>query len=622
MSDVSANKPQAARILVVEDSPTQLETLRFLLEEEGFLVVTASDGQKGLATANTTPIDLVISDIVMPEMSGYALCRALRADAAVRDLPVILLTSLTDPRDVIAGLEAGATNFICKPYERSALIARVRSVLASQQLRKANSSEVGISIFFAGQPYFITADRLQILDLLLSTYESAVDHNLELLRVRDELRTLNQQLEARVAQRTTALRAEIEERKRADAEREKLEEQLRMSQKMEAIGSLAGGVAHDFNNLLSVILGYTGFALDAMPENTPLRADLLEVRKAGERAAALTRQLLAFGRKQVLQPLPLSLNQVATGLEQMLRRILGEDIDLLQTLAPELGLTLADPSQIGQVLMNLVVNARDAMPEGGKLTIGTANVEVDEEYAARHVAVMPGPYVMLAVTDTGCGMDPTTKARLFEPFFTTKEAGKGTGLGLSTVYGIVRQTGGNIWVYSEPGLGTTFKIYLPRVLSATMPTVTEPPALPRRATGTETILVVEDEEALRRVARRILGAAGYTVLAAANGDEALAICAQHVGDIHLILTDVVMPRMSGKMLAQKLAQTRPTLKVLYMSGYTDDAIVHHGVLDAETQFLAKPFTAPDLARKVRVVLDGGSADAGGDRAARTAPDAA
>ena len=622
MSDVSANKPQAARILVVEDSPTQLETLRFLLEEEGFLVVTASDGQKGLATANTTPIDLVISDIVMPEMSGYALCRALRADAAVRDLPVILLTSLTDPRDVIAGLEAGATNFICKPYERSALIARVRSVLASQQLRKANSSEVGISIFFAGQPYFITADRLQILDLLLSTYESAVDHNLELLRVRDELRTLNQQLEARVAQRTTALRAEIEERKRADAEREKLEEQLRMSQKMEAIGSLAGGVAHDFNNLLSVILGYTGFALDAMPENTPLRADLLEVRKAGERAAALTRQLLAFGRKQVLQPLPLSLNQVATGLEQMLRRILGEDIDLLQTLAPELGLTLADPSQIGQVLMNLVVNARDAMPEGGKLTIGTANVEVDEEYAARHVAVMPGPYVMLAVTDTGCGMDPTTKARLFEPFFTTKEPGKGTGLGLSTVYGIVRQTGGNIWVYSEPGLGTTFKIYLPRVLSATMPTVTEPPALPRRATGTETILVVEDEEALRRVARRILGAAGYTVLAAANGDEALAICAQHVGDIHLILTDVVMPRMSGKMLAQKLAQTRPTLKVLYMSGYTDDAIVHHGVLDAETQFLAKPFTAPDLARKVRVVLDGGSADAGGDRAARTAPDAA
>ena len=396
---------------------------------------------------------------------------------------------------------------------------------------------------------------------------------------------------------------DITARKRADAEREKLEAQLRTSQKMEAIGSLAGGVAHDFNNLLSVILSHTEFAINGVREGDPLKDDFLEVKKAVERAAALTRQLLAFSRKQVLQPVPLSLNQIAAGVEKMLQRILGEDIDLVQVLAPDLGLTLADPGQIEQVLMNLVVNARDAMPEGGKLTIETSNVEIDEEYAARHVAAKPGPHVLLAVTDTGCGMDEQTKSRLFEPFFTTKEIGKGTGLGLSTVYGIVNQSGGNIWVYSELGQGTTFKIYLPRELSATTATAIKPPTILKQSTGTETILVVEDEEALRKVTRRILDAAGYMVLTAANGDEALLTCAQYAGKIHLLLTDVVLPRMGGRMLAQELSKTRPTLEVLYMSGYTNNAIVHHGVLDAGTHFLAKPFTTADLARKVREVLD-------------------
>jgi len=254
--------------------------------------------------------------------------------------------------------------------------------------------------------------------------------------------------------------------------------------------------------------------------------------------------------------------------------------------------------------MNLVVNARDAMPDGGKLTIETANVDIDEEYVTRHVAVVPGHYVMLAVTDTGCGMDVLTRARLFEPFFTTKEKGKGTGLGLSTVYGIVKQSGGNVWVYSEPGQGTTFKFYLPRQLSATMAAGIKPPTVPTRATGTETILLVEDEAALSKVAKRNLDSAGYTVLAAADGDEALRLCAQHMGDIHLLLTDVVMPRISGRTLALELTKTRPTLKVLYMSGYTGNAIGHHGVLDAGTHFIAKPFTAANLARKVREVLDG------------------
>jgi two-component system cell cycle sensor histidine kinase/response regulator CckA len=397
---------------------------------------------------------------------------------------------------------------------------------------------------------------------------------------------------------------DITDRKRAEREREQLQEQLRMSQRIEAVGKLAGGIAHDFNNLLSVILSYTGFALEVVKQGDPLREDLLEVKKSGERAAALTRQLLAFSRKQVLQPEPLSLNQIAAGVEKMLRRILGEDIDVVQVLAPDLGLTLADPGQMEQVLMNLVVNARDAMPEGGRLTIETANAELDVDYAARHVAVKPGSYVQLSVTDTGCGMDSQTQARIFEPFFTTKEKGKGTGLGLSMVYGIVKQSGGNVWVYSEPGRGTTFKVYLPRDLSGSVAAASRPVTVPLRATGTETILVVEDEESLRKVAKRALAAGGYTVLTASEGREALRIAAQHPGEIQLLLTDVVMPGMDGRTLAQELSKRRSAIKVLYMSGYTDDAVVHHGVLEAGTHFLSKPFTAVDLARKVREVLDG------------------
>jgi len=401
-------------------------------------------------------------------------------------------------------------------------------------------------------------------------------------------------------------------RKRMELEREQLEQQLRTSQKMEAIGSLAGGIAHDFNNLLSVILSYTGFVIEEVPEDSPLREDLREVKNAADRAVALTRQLLAFSRKQVLQPTSLNLNDTAAGLEKMLRRILGEDIEYVQVLAPDLGVVQADPGQIEQVLMNLVVNARDAMPRGGKLTIETKNAELSEEYASVHMGVHPGPYVQLAVTDTGGGMDEVTKGKLFEPFFTTKEKGKGTGLGLSTVYGIVKQSGGSISAYSELGKGTTFKIYLPRDLVAVPAMVAKLQPVPIRKTGTETILVAEDEEALRRVVLRALTAAGYSVLSAANGDEAIALCAQYEGGIHLLLTDVVMPRISGRVLAQVLAKTRPEMKVVYMSGYTDNAIVHHGVLDPGTYFLGKPFTADALTRKIREVLDEGmpSRDAG------------
>ncbi len=395
---------------------------------------------------------------------------------------------------------------------------------------------------------------------------------------------------------------DITQRKRAEEERKKLEAQLQASQKMEAIGCLAGGIAHDFNNLLSVILGYTEFALVELREGDPLKDDLLEVQKAGNRGAQLIRQLLAFGRKQLVQPVPLNLNQVSAGVESMLQRILGEDIEFVQALAPDLGLVRADQGQIEQVLMNLVVNARDAMSEGGKLTIETSNVEIDDARAARHVAMKPGRYIRLAVTDTGCGMDERTKAQLFEPFYTTKEKGKGTGLGLSTVYGIVKQIGGIIWVRSELGRGSTFEIFLPRESSLKV-TSTRLRAVTRQPTGTETILVVEDEEAIRKVAVRALESAGYRVLSAASAGDALQISSQHTGAIRLLLTDMVMPRMSGRALAQEMEQKQPAVKVLYMSGYADNEFIHHGVVDEGVHFIGKPFTTTDLAHKVREVLD-------------------
>lgn len=384
-----------------------------------------------------------------------------------------------------------------------------------------------------------------------------------------------------------------------------LEAQYLHAQKMEGVGRLAGGIAHDFNNLLSVILSYTEFTLDALKEGDPFREDLAEVKNAAERAATLTGQLLAFSRKQVLQPEPLNLNQVIAEMEKMLRRIIGEHIDLVRVEAPDLRLVRADPGQVEQVLMNLVVNACDAMPEGGSLTIETANAELDEQDAAHRVGVEPGSYVMLAVSDSGSGMDAETKARIFDPFFTTKEKGKGTGLGLATVYGIVKQSGGSVWVYSEPGQGSTFKIYLPRLKTEQYVPPSSYPTSPRKSTGTETILVVEDEEALRRVVQRALENAGYAVLAAASGAEALVMSAQHAAEIHLVLTDVVMPQMSGKALVHELHETGRALRVLYMSGYADEAIVHHGVLEPGTNLLSKPFSSAALTRKVREVLDGG-----------------
>ncbi|HKV34953.1 MAG TPA: ATP-binding protein [Pyrinomonadaceae bacterium] len=449
--------------------------------------------------------------------------------------------------------------------------------------------------------------------------ELANAFNAMVAKVRDS----QQELERKVQQRTLQLEeanrqleslSETNVLKRTLAEKEKTdalealastERQLIQSQKLEAVGRLAGGISHDFNNLLTVILGYSDITLRQFSQEHPLRRNLEEIVRASERAAALTRQLLAFSRKQVMQPKVFGVNSVVIELEKMLRRMIGEDIELRVSLHPDLGNIKADPAQLEQVIMNLVVNARDAMPKGGKLTIETSNVYLDHTYATEHVSVQPGNYVMLAISDTGCGMDKETRQHIFEPFFTTKAQGKGTGLGLSTVYGIVKQSGGNIWVYSEEDRGTTFKIYFPQVTAEAEEYRRATPRIeaPR---GSETILLVEDADWVRKLARQVLERAGYRVVEASGADEAISIIeASHNGTtVDLVLTDVIMPGMSGNDMSKQLLAMRPGLPVLYMSGYTDDAIVQHGVLEPGINFIQKPFSPDALALKVREVLDG------------------
>jgi two-component system cell cycle sensor histidine kinase/response regulator CckA len=385
-------------------------------------------------------------------------------------------------------------------------------------------------------------------------------------------------------------------------ERRKLEAQFQQAQKMEAVGRLAGGVAHDFNNLLTVMLGYCELLLSDFQPGDPHRADLEEIQKAGARATGLTRQLLAFSRKQIIEPTVLDLNAVVSHMGAMLQRLIGEDVKVVVDPGSELALLKADRGQVEQIVMNLAVNARDAMPKGGTLTIATTNVELDEDYAVTHVGVTPGSYVTLTVTDTGTGMTPEVQARLFEPFFTTKEVGKGTGLGLATVHGIAKQSGGSVGVYSELGNGTSFHVYFPRAEAAGMVADAKQPVT-QRPSVEETVLVVEDAEGLRELARRLLQRQGYTVLVASNADEALQLFEEHPS-IDLLLTDVVMPGASGPELTRQLVERRPALKVVYMSGYTEDSIVQHGVLKPGIAFLHKPFTSDTLGRKLREVLDG------------------
>ncbi len=384
----------------------------------------------------------------------------------------------------------------------------------------------------------------------------------------------------------------------------RMEEQLRQSQKMEAVGRLAGGIAHDFNNLLTAISGYCDLLLLRLPRHSALRGEVEEIRKAGDRATVLTRQLLAFSRRQVLQPKILDLNAVVRNMEQMLQRLIGEDVELSTDLSPSLGPVKADPGQLEQVIVNLAVNARDAMPDGGRITIATSDVDLSPDQAEGHQDARPGPHALLSVEDTGHGMSGEILAHLFEPFFTTKENGKGTGLGLATVYGIVRQSGGHIRVKSAPGSGSTFGIYLPRAEEPGLAArAADRPAAMHSGTNTGTVLLAEDDELVRLLVREILRVNGYTVLEARDGREALALAEGHRGTIDLLLTDVVMPKMGGRELAERIHALRPDTRILYMSGYTDDAIVRHGVLEEEIPFLQKPFTAVRLSRKVREVLN-------------------
>jgi len=686
------------QVLVVEDSPTQAVELQFLLENAGFQVELARDGKAGLERCRARSIDVVLSDVVMPGMTGYELCRKIKSDPDTVHIPVVLLTSLSDPMDIIRGLECGADNFLTKPYDGAYLVGRVRRLLDNRAARGDRKVSVGVDVILMGKQFTINSEKEQMLDLLLSTFEevlrsrqrefeaklseetlreshrflqSALDaltkqvaivtengsivatnaslrrfalengwanaENLEgsqyldcwskSLGAREQLGKVSAGLEAVQAgeQASFALEysvqlgsatryfslsmARFEDRSRIlvalehedITARKQLERQFHHSQKMEAIGQLAGGVAHDFNNLLTVIRSYGDLLRSEFPEGDMKRADLEEILRATDAAGALTKQLLAFGRQQMLKLEVLDVNTVISELDKMLRRLIGEDIEYASVLDQSAPRVEADSGQIQQILMNLVINARDAMPAGGKLTIETKSVFLDDGYSKAHNGVAVGRYVLIEVTDTGTGMTADVQARIFEPFFTTKEIGKGTGLGLSTVYGIVQQCKGHIWVYSELERGTTFKIYLPSADGAL--TTSEDAAEAAPSKGDETVLLVEDNVAVRSVLQRVLHEAGYRVLAASDASEARALCDSHREPIQLLLTDVVMPGMSGPDLATELLAKRPDMKVLFMSGYSGTAITRHGMLREGLVFLQKPFSPMSVTRAVRAALN-------------------
>ncbi|MFH0785060.1 MAG: response regulator [Pseudomonadota bacterium] len=596
------------QILIVEDSPTQVEQLRFILEKRGYKVIVARNGKEALQVLQHTLPDVVMSDIVMPEMDGYELCRQIRKDARLKNIPVILVTTLSDPTDVIRGLEVGANNFITKPYDERYLVSRLQYLITNMEMRRDSSAEMGINVYFSGKNYFISAERLQILDLLLSTYENAYLQNRDLQNAQKELQELNERLEDIVRERTSELlsannqlKIELAERLRAEEEKVNLQAQLHQAQRMESVGRLAGGVAHDYNNMLSVILGFTQMALDKIDQNSPLYNDLQEVLSAAKRSTGITRQLLAFARKQNIMPIILDLNTAVADMLKMLRRLIGENIDLTWQPDADLWMVKIDPSQIDQLMANLCVNARDAITGVGKITIKTGKVVFDSEYSVHHPRTKPGKYVFIEVGDNGCGMQKEIVDKIFDPFFTTKGVGHGTGLGLSTVYGIVETHLGFINVFSTPGQGTTFTIYLPKYHGEVDEKGEELPGITMRGRG-ETILVVEDDPAILRLTKRMLKDAGYTVLTADGPNQAIAITRETVTGVHLLLTDVIMPDMNGRDLADELLKINPNLKCLFMSGYTANVILNQGNVSQGTNFIQKPFSGKDLATKIHQIL--------------------
>jgi two-component system cell cycle sensor histidine kinase/response regulator CckA len=670
----SAVSPSRGSILVVDDTPANLDLLTRMLRKQGYTVHAACEGPLALRFLRSTLPDLVLLDIMMPGMDGYEVCGRLQADARTANIPVIFISSADHVIDKVRAFACGAVDYVVKPFQPEEVLARIGTHLSLRDLRldlEARVHERTAELVDTNvRLHREIAERSRAEDAALRSaaeishlYNHApcgyhsLDEQGTVVRVNDtELAWLGRTRQEVLGKMKMVELIAPEDRERFQAHlaevmggtdvrdleynlirkdgsslpvllnanalkdaagrflmtsatvtniaaRKSLEQQLRQSQKMEAIGRLAGGVAHDFNNLLTVILGYSKLALSRLSPSDILYEQMEEIRKAGQRASALTTQLLAFSRRQILRPQVLDLNAVVGEMERMLRRLIGEQIDLLTVLDPGLGSVRADPGQIEQVIMNLAVNARDAMADGGKLTIETLNVEVGQA-GGDHFSVPPGCYAVLAISDTGEGIDDSIKAHIFEPFFTTKGTGKGTGLGLSTVHGIVHQSGGHVAVHSQKGCGTSFRIYLPRVEGKT-PTVETRLPKPRETHGQETVLLVEDEESVRTLAADVLRGAGYAVLEAPNPDRALSVCDAHPGLIDLLVTDVVMPQMNGPDLASKVLERWPRVRVLYISGYSE---TERGVL-AAAAFLPKPFSPDDLRDKVRQVLDSGRATA-------------
>jgi len=627
------------RVLLVEDNPGDARLIVEMLREasDEFDLQQVDSLKSALDQLGRVAVDVVLLDLGLPDSQGLDTFERVRRGGGAVDKPIIVISGLDDETVALEAVRAGAQDYLLKGQIEGRALARVIRHAIERQRSEARLSAVMRAALDAhvmmdaagtitgwnpqaetvfGWPAAEVLGRplaeIVIPPARREAHWNGLRHFLAtgagpILNQRIELTAIRKDgREFPVELAITPIRVgddwSFSAFVRDITERKLLQQQLIQSQKMEAVGRLAGGVAHDFNNLLTAIFGYADLLAEELAPGHPGRADLNEIRTAATRAAALTRQLLAFSRQQVLQPVVLNLNDMVENIEKMLHRILGEDVELHTALAPNLANTRADPGQIEQVIMNLAVNARDAMPTGGKLTIETANVELDAAYAKQHQPVIPGHFVMLAVSDTGIGMDDATKARIFEPFFTTKEVGKGTGLGLATVYGIVKQSGGYVWLYSEPGKGAAFKIYLPRVDAERDAPAAAPESVGTVA-GTETVLVAEDDPLLLPLARDLLKKLGYHVLEARDSAEALAVARGHHGDIHLLVSDVVMPRGGGFQLAQQLIAERPALRVLYVSGYTDEAIVRHGLLARGLNYLQKPFTPAVLARKVREVLD-------------------
>jgi len=670
-------------LLAIDDSEESLETLKAAIAHAfpDAAFFSAGTGLKGIELTLAHAPDIILLDVVMPEMDGFETCRRLKADARLSHIPVVFLTALKPDKGTLEkAFAAGGDAFVLKPLELWELTVQIRTMLknkAANNLQQTDHAKLGIMVtqrtreladeliarekaleslteseelfktvfteapmgiclvdsktghFLRANPMFTRIVGRPVEELAAVTWKG-ITHPDDLKAEADNLAALNAgkmkvfQMEKRYIRpggavvwtkltvaplpafdnsnpRYLGMAEDISAGKASEQEKVKLEEQLRQSQKMEAAGSLAGGIAHDFNNILSVILAYSEFLLKKLGQNDPGRADVEEIKKAGLHAAALTRQLLAFSRKQVLQPKVLDVNLVISGMKTMLGRLIGENIKLSTVTGTAPALIKADQGYLEQVLMNLCINARDAMPKGGKLTLEASTVRINEAHIHRHGTIEPGDYVRLSVSDTGRGMSEEIQTRIFEPFFTTKPRDKGTGLGLSTVHGIVKQSGGSIVVYSEEGHGTVFKIYFPQVTGDAA--IAEQPAAVRKMfSGSATVLVVDDDIQIRTLVRRTLTQDGFSVLEAASAEEALAICKRHKNPVHLIVTDMVLPKMSGAELAECLKSIHPDIKMLFMSGYTDHAVLAQGILDPDKNFIQKPFALDALTRKTREVL--------------------